>query len=104
VKSRWELVNSSKEPAVLATYLAQYPNGDYAPVVRALIEQHEQQLRAEKAAQEQERQREDVERKAAEVRRFEQELRAREAKLVEWLRIMDEGKKEDAGGFVVLGR
>jgi hypothetical protein len=93
---QWESVRSSKDPRVLETYLSRYPNGEYAAVVTALIEQHEHQLKAEEAAQEQERKREDVERKATEVQRLEQELRAREAKLVEWLRLMDQGQKTNA--------
>src|SRR5262245_85545 len=91
----WESVNSSKDPSVLATYLARYPNGDYAAVVRALIEQHEHQRKAEEAARAQEQKREEVERKAAEVLRLEHELRARGAKLVEWRRLTDEGKQEN---------
>jgi hypothetical protein len=45
-------VKDSANRAVLASYLDRYPNGTFAPLARALIEQHKQQQEAEQAAQE----------------------------------------------------
>ena len=79
----WNSVKDSTSPAVLATYLERYPNGEFAPIARALIEHYEGLLKAELAAREEQRRRDDEARKAAEVKRLEEERRARELALAE---------------------
>jgi hypothetical protein len=79
----WASVKDSTSPAVLGTYLERYPDGEFAPIARALIEHYERQLKAEVAAREQERKRLEEEKKAAEVKRLEEARRAREAALAE---------------------
>jgi chemotaxis protein histidine kinase CheA len=88
----WASVKDSTSPAVLGTYVDRYPNGDFAPVARALIEHYERQRKAELAAREEERQRREEERKAAEVRRQEEQRRAREAAIAEERKRAEEGK------------
>src|SRR6516225_2736107 len=75
----WLSVKDSTSPAVLATYLDRYPNGEFAAIARALGEHYDRKLKAEQAAQEKDRKRVEEERKAAEVKRLEEERRAREA-------------------------
>jgi Caspase domain len=77
----WNSVKDSTNPSVLGTYLERYPTGEYATIARALIQQHERQLKLELAALERERARQEEERKAAEAKRLEDEQRAREAAL-----------------------
>jgi uncharacterized caspase-like protein len=72
----WESVKEKKSPTVLATYLERYPAGAYAPLARAMIEQHERQLKAEQAAREEMR-------KATEAERIAAEHHAREAALAQ---------------------
>jgi Caspase domain len=48
----WASVKDSNAPAVLRTYLERYPDGEFAPIARALIEHYERQLKAEAAARE----------------------------------------------------
>jgi uncharacterized caspase-like protein len=79
----WSSVKDSTSAAVLGTYLERYPDGEFAPIARALIEHYERQLKAEVAAREQESKRLEEEKKAAEVKRLEEERRAREAALAE---------------------
>jgi hypothetical protein len=79
----WLSVRDSTSPAVLATYLERYPDGEFAAIARTLAEHYDRKLKAEQAAQEEERKRIEEERKAAEVKRLEEERRAREAALAE---------------------
>jgi uncharacterized caspase-like protein len=88
----WASVKDSTSPAVLGTYLERYPDGEFAPIARALIEHYERQLKAEVAAREQERKRLEEEKKAAEVKRLEDERRAREVALAEERRRAEEAK------------
>jgi uncharacterized caspase-like protein len=96
----WASVKDSTSPAVLGTYLERYPDGEFAPIARALIEHYERQLKAEIAAREQERKRLEEEKKAAEVKRLEQERRAREAALAEERRRAEEAKNAAAAKLV----
>jgi hypothetical protein len=75
----WISVKDSTSPAMFATYLERYPNGDFAAIARTLIEHYDRKLKAELAAQEEERRRIDEERKTAAVKRLEEERRVREA-------------------------
>jgi hypothetical protein len=79
----WLSVKDSTSPAVLTTYLERYPNGEFASVARTLAEYYDRKLKAEQAAQEEQRRRIEEERKAAEVKRLEEERRAREAAIAE---------------------
>jgi len=79
----WLSVKDSTNPGVIETYLKRYPNGEFAAIARTLSEHFDRKLKAEQAAQEQERKRIDEERKAAEVRRLEEERRAREVAVAE---------------------
>ena len=88
----WGSVKDSSSPAVLGTYLERYPNGEFAPIARALIEHHEQQLKAELATREEERRRQEEERKAAEAKLLEDERRAREAALAQERKRAEEAK------------
>jgi len=88
----WASVKDSANPKVLGTYLERYPQGEFAPVARALIEQFERQEKAAQAAREETRKREDEARKTADVMRIEQEQRAGEAALAaERARAKDNG-------------
>jgi hypothetical protein len=69
----WASVKDSTNPTLLNTYLQRYPNGQFAPIARAMIEHYERLLRAEQAAQEEERRRQDEVHKAAELKRIEEE-------------------------------
>ena len=77
----WAAVKDSTSPAVLNTYLQRYPNGEFASIARALIERYERQLKAEQAAREEERKRQEEVRKSAELKRLEEERLVREAAL-----------------------
>jgi hypothetical protein len=90
----WLSVKDSTNPAVLGTYLERYHNGEFAPVARSLVEHYERKLKAELAAQEEERKRREEEWKAAEVKRLEQERSAREAALAEERRRAEESKSD----------
>ena len=79
----WVSVKDSTSPAVLSTYLDRYPNGEFAPIARALVEHYEQQLKLDLAKREEERKRQEAALKAAEAKRFEEERRIREAALAE---------------------
>ena len=71
--SFWTSVRDSGNSAVIKTYLDRYPNGEFAPIARALIEQQELLARREE-----ERRRED-ERKAAEAKAAQSAATAPEA-------------------------
>ena len=88
----WASVKDSTAPGVLGTYLERYPSGEFAPIARAMIEHYERQLKAELAAREEERKRQEEERKAAEVKRLEEERRAREAAIAEERKRAEEAK------------
>ena len=67
----WESVKDSNNPAVLRSYLEQYPQGTFAPLARALIEQYEKQQAAEAAARQEAA-------KQAEIKRLDDDRKARE--------------------------
>jgi uncharacterized caspase-like protein len=75
----WASVKDSTDPAVLGTYLERYPNGEFAPIARALVAHYERQAKVTLAEREEARKREEETRKAAQVKRLEEEQRAREA-------------------------
>jgi uncharacterized caspase-like protein len=79
----WGSVKSSANPAVLGTYVERYPQGEFAPIARALIAHYEQQAKAEQAKRDEEDKRRDAASKAAELERLEDERRARERVLAE---------------------
>lgn len=93
----WLSVKDSTNPAVLATYLERYPNGEFAAIARTLTEHYDRKLKAEQAAQEEERKRKDEERKAAEVRRLEEERRMSEAAIAEKRKRAEEAKEAKGG-------
>jgi len=88
----WLSVKESTSPKVLATYLERYPDGEFAAIARALAEHYDRKLKAEQAAQEEERKRREEQAKAAEVIRIEEERRAREAAIAEEHKGAEEGK------------
>jgi hypothetical protein len=88
----WLSVKDSTSPAVLATYLERYPNGEFAAIARTLTEHYERKIKAEQAAQEEERKRIEEERKAAEVKRLEEERWAREAAIADQRKRAEESK------------
>jgi Caspase domain len=45
----WASVKDSTSSAVLGTYLERYPNGEFAPIARALSEQYERRLKSQLA-------------------------------------------------------
>jgi hypothetical protein len=93
----WLSVKDSISPAVLATYTERYPEGEFAAIARALAEHYDRKLKAEQAAQEEERKRIEEERKATQVKRLEEERRAREAAIAdERKRAVEEKAGEDA--------
>jgi uncharacterized caspase-like protein len=96
----WDSVKDSTAPAVLRTYLDRYPDGEFAPIARALIEHYERQLKAEVAAREEARRRQEEDRRAAEVKRIEDERRAREAALAEERRRAEDAKNAAAAKLV----
>jgi hypothetical protein len=75
----WGSVKDSTSPGVLRTYVERFPDGEFVPVARALIEHYEQRLKVEEAAREEARRRQDEERKLAEVKRLEEQRRAQDA-------------------------
>jgi uncharacterized caspase-like protein len=79
----WTSVKDSASPTVLRTYIDRYPNGEFAVVARALIEQYDQTLKANLAAKEQEIKIREEQAKEAELKRLEEERRAREIALAE---------------------
>jgi hypothetical protein len=93
----WLSVKDSTSPAVLGTYLERYPKGEFAAIARTLAEHYERKLKAEQAAQEEERKRVEEEEKAAEVKRLEEERRVREAAIVEERKRAEEGKASEKG-------
>src|SRR5262245_5955188 len=88
----WVSVKDSTSPTVLKTYLERYPNGEFAPIARALIDHYVQQSRVEQAARAEEVKRQEEARKTAEVKRLEDERRIREAVLAEELRRAEDAK------------
>lgn len=72
----WASVKDSTSPGVLRTYVERFPDGEFVPIARALIEHYEQRLKVEEAAREEAARRREEERKAAEVKRLEEEGRA----------------------------
>ena len=91
----WISVKDSVNPAVLDTYLARYPNGEFAPIARALIEHYERQLKLELAAREGERKRQEEVMKAEEVKRLEEEQRAGELAFAEERKRAEEAKNTE---------
>jgi len=92
----WSSVKDSTSPAVLSTYLDRYPNGEFAPIARALIEHYERQLKLDLAKREEERKLQEAAMRTAEVKRLEDERRDREAALVEERRRPQEAKDAEA--------
>jgi uncharacterized caspase-like protein len=90
--ARWEAIKSSSDPAKFRSYLKDYPQGNFATVARMLIDQLEKQLRAERAAREQQLKQIEESRKAAEVARLEELQRVENAKQAEELRRAEEAK------------
>jgi uncharacterized caspase-like protein len=90
----WASVKDSTDPAVLASYLKRYPNGEYASVTCALIDHYEQLLNVERTSREEVRRREEEATKAAEVKRLEEQLRASEAAVAQERRRAEEAKSE----------
>jgi uncharacterized caspase-like protein len=86
----WASVKDSENRAVLASYLDRYPNGTFAPLARALIEQHKQQQEAERATQEAELRRYNEARKEAELARLEAERKAAESRADELQKALEE--------------
>ena len=64
----WASVKDSASPGVLRTYVERFPDGEFVPIARALIEHYEQRSKAEEAAREEAVRRREEERKAAEVK------------------------------------
>ena len=93
----WLSVKDSTSPAVLATYLERYPKGEFAAIARTLVEHYERKIKAEQAAQEEERKGLEEERKAAEVKRLEEERRMREAAIAEERRHLEAGNSSEDG-------
>jgi Caspase domain len=91
----WLSVKDSTSPAVIATYLKRYPDGEFAAIARSLVEHYDRKLKAEEAAQVEERKRIEEERKAAEVTRLEEERRAREAAIADQRKRAEEGKSSE---------
>lgn len=75
----WTSVKESTNPSILQSYLERYPDGIFAPLAKALIQQYVQQREAQKAGQEAEKRRQDEEKKLAEVQKLENERNARDA-------------------------
>jgi hypothetical protein len=104
----WASVKDSNNPGVLSTYIDRYPNGEFAPIAKALIDHYEQQLKLELAKREEQRIRREAELKGAEAKRLEEErrirevalaeerLRVREAKNAEVIRKLEERQKFEA--------
>jgi hypothetical protein len=88
----WLSVKDSTSPAVLATYLDRYPNGEFAAIARALGEHFDRKLKAGQAAREEEGKRIEEERKTAEVKRLEEERRLRETTIAEERKRLTEAK------------
>lgn len=74
----WVSVKDSTDPAVLATYLERYPDGEFIAIARALITLYEQHNRAVQAALEQKRKQLEEARKQEELKRLEDNRRERE--------------------------
>jgi uncharacterized caspase-like protein len=86
----WTSVKDSGNRAVLSSYLDRYPNGTFAPLARALIEQHKQQEEAERATREAELRRQEEGRKEAELARLEAERRAAEGRADQLQKALEE--------------
>jgi uncharacterized caspase-like protein len=96
----WASVKDSKAPAVLRTYLDRYPDGEFAPIARTLIDHYDRQLKAEIAEREEARRRQEEERITAAVRRIEEERRQREAVLTEERKRAEEAKNASEAKLV----
>ena len=79
----WTSIKDSTDPALLASYLERFPNGEFVPIARALMAHYAEQHKAEQAVREEERKRREEAAKAAEVARIEEERRAREVALAD---------------------
>lgn len=75
----WASVKDSTNPTVLGTYLQRYPNGEFAPIARALIDHYERQAKVALAEREETRKREEEAQKAAQAKRIAEEQRTRES-------------------------
>jgi Caspase domain len=79
----WSVVKNSENPSVLQTYLDRYPNGNFANVAHASIEQRMQEIRAKQAQIEAEERRVEEERKVLEAKRLEEAKKAAALELAE---------------------
>jgi hypothetical protein len=77
----WQSVKESRTPEEISTYLTRYPDGQFAPLARALIAHFEQQAKAERARLMEKRRQDEEARRIAELQRFAEEQRAREREL-----------------------
>jgi Caspase domain len=92
----WHSVKESRTPEEISTYLTRYPDGQFAPLARALIAHFEQQEKA-KLARLLEKQRQDEEvRRIAELQRITEEQRARERELAARQREAEEKRNAQA--------
>ncbi|MFZ4806268.1 MAG: caspase family protein [Hyphomicrobiaceae bacterium] len=91
----WQSVKDSTSPAVVAAYIEKYPNGEFAPIARAMIEHLQRKMQAERAEQEERLRLLEEQRKAAEVDRLERERAAREQAIARERRKLDEGGQQD---------
>lgn len=87
----WASVKDSASPSILRTYVERFPDGEFVPIARALIEHYEQRMKAEEAAREEARRRQEEARKAAELKKLEEDRRVQEAALSEEQRRPDKG-------------
>lgn len=83
----WATVKDSTDQAVVGTYLDRYPNGLFAPLARALMDQIAKQQSVERALRE-----EEARRIAAEQRRIEEERKSAEVRRLEDLRRLEEAR------------
>jgi len=74
----WNSVKSSQTAAEFSKYLMRYPDGQFAPLARALIAHFEQQARAEQARIREKQRQEEEARRTAELHRIDEGQRARE--------------------------
>jgi hypothetical protein len=79
----WSSVKDSTNPEIFRSYLERYPNGTFAPLARAFMEQYQQEIEAARATREEERRRKEEARKAEEAQRIEEDRKARERALLE---------------------
>ena len=82
----WAIVKDSDNPSVLQTYLDRYPNGAFADLAKASIEQRQREIKAKQAQAEAEERRAEEARAAAEAKQIEEAQRAAALQLDEMKR------------------